>query len=392
MDRHDSVLVGAMKVDVLIIGGGITGCALAYYLSKTTTSVAVVEKFDLNTRASGANAGSVHAQIMNPQIFDGEHGEDVAKADPLVRILASAARLWHDLESELGETIEFTRTGGLVVADRPDQMKVIEKKVAFEAERGLHVDILDRAALRDAAPYFSEHALGAAYCSIEGNANSLVVATAFARVARRNGAIFHTATELLSLERKERGYKARTSRGDYEAQIVVNCAGAEAGAVSQLLGITMPITGVAYQVSVSEPAEPLVRHLVYYAGGNLTLKQTARGALLIGGGWSAGFGLHDRPQILLESLRDNLAICQRIVPQSRALRIVRSWPGIVNHTGDTWPIIGEVRSMPGYFIGAFPHMGFTGGPLTAKSISEMILHGRSEFDMSTFSPNRFHNY
>ena len=379
-----------MNADVLVIGGGITGCALAYFLAQAGVRVTVLEQYDLNTQASGSNAGSIHAQLDHNIFADGREAE-VKTIAPIVPILMAGIEFWKELEKELAQDFELEIIGGLLVTDRPEQMTTIERKVAYERSIGLDIDVVSATDIRRIAPYIAERMIGGAFCPIEGEANALVVTPALARAAIQHGATILTSTKLAALTRSATGFTAETSRGPITAQTVVNCAGADGGDVSRMLGVDLPIFGEPIQVSVTEPAAPLVHHLVYYAAGRLTLKQTKRGALIIGGGWPSRTDDSGRLTLRAESIRDNLRVCQHVVPKAGSVRVIRTWPAIVNDTRDALPILGEVPGSPGYFVASFPRMGFTGGPISASVVANMILGRPQNIDVSAFSPARFLN-
>lgn len=377
-----------MKTEILIIGGGITGCALAYFLAKGGVKVTLIERYDLNTQASGSNAGSIHAQMHHESFEDGRESEP-EKFAPMTLLLMAGIEFWKSIEKELAADFELDVMGGLLVADGADQMRRIERKVAFERKLGLPVELLSRADIARIAPYISSAMIGGALCPIEGEANALVVAPAFAVAAVSHGAQIMIETELLALAKNGSGFAAQTSKGRIEARRVVNCGGVAAGKVSELLGVKLPIYGEPIQVNVTEPAAPLVRHLVYYAGDRLTLKQSRRGALIIGGGWPARFDESGRPTLRLDSFHGNLRICRHVVPKSASVRVIRTWPALVNETGDNLPIIGETSAVPGHYVASFPSMGFTGGPITASIVANMLMGHRQNFDVTPFSPDRF---
>ena len=260
-----------MKTEVLIIGGGITGCALAYFLAKAGAKAILIERHDLNTQASGSNAGSIHAQMDHAFFAAGREGE-AEKHVPMTLVLMAAIEFWKAIEKELEADFELDVIGGLLVADKPEHMGNIERKVAFERRLGLPVELLSAGDVRRIAPYVSDTMIGGALCPIEGEANALVVAPIFAAAAARHGATLMTGTELLALAKLGSSFVAETSRGRIEARRVVNCAGAAAGAVGRLAGIELPIRGEPIQVNVTEPAAPLVRHLVHYAGRQADLE------------------------------------------------------------------------------------------------------------------------
>jgi len=245
--------------------------------------------------------------------------------------------------------------------------------------------------LRRLAPYISERMIGGSFSPGEGKANPLAATPAFARAAKQLGAQLLIFTELIGLEAEPGGgYLATTSRGPIRARRVLNCAGAEAGRVAAKLGIDLPIEGHPIQVAVTEPAEPLVRHLVYFAGERLTLKQLGNGNCLIGGGWPSR--ICERTGRLMvdpDSLAGNLAAAVRVVPRLGRLNVVRVWPAMVNGTADWKPILGEVPGHPGFFISMFPWLGFSAGPLAARIVTDLMLDRSPEVDLAAFSAARY---
>jgi sarcosine oxidase, subunit beta len=374
--------------DVLIVGGGLAGCATAYYLAREGVEVALIERYDLNTQASGSNAGSIHAQIPHEPFMT--LGEDWARNfAPTIPLMLESIRIWAGLEAELGCDLEVSLGGGLLVAATEAQLRDIERKAHLERTHGLSVEMLSSHDLRRTAPYLTERMVGGAFCPTEGKANPLKVTPAFARAAQRHGATLSSNTMLAGLAPDADGYLARTSRGTIRARRVVNCAGAEAGRVSAMLGLPLPIEGHPIQVNVTEPVEPLIDHLVYFAGEKLTLKQARNGSFLIGGGWPARWSAAgDRPVVSLESLRANLQIAQTVVPRLGSVRLLRVWPAIVNGTADWKPILGEVPGHRGFFLNMFPWMGFTAGPISALVTAELVMGRKPALDLRQFSALR----
>jgi glycine/D-amino acid oxidase-like deaminating enzyme len=362
--------------DVVVIGGGLAGCATAYYLAADGVDVLLVEKGDLNTFASGSNAGSLHAQIPHePFVQNGERWAEVFA--PTVALLARSIEMWRGLPELLGATdLEVSLKGGLLVAPNEAQMRDIERKALVERGQGLEIELLDRAALRARAPYLSEAMFGGAFCAGEGKANPLAVAPAFAAAATRAGARIRRNREVSAIERTGPGFSVVTSKGTIAARRVVDAAGADAGRVAAMVGAKLSVDGHAIQVSVSERIAPLVPHLVYFTGGKLTLKQNAAGSLLIGGGWPARWSRSGRPVTDPVNLASNMAIAASVVPALADVRIVRTWAAIVNGTDDWKPIFGEMPGVPGFFVNFFPWMGFTAGPAAAR-ITASLVQGKT---------------
>jgi glycine/D-amino acid oxidase-like deaminating enzyme len=377
-----------MQTEVLIIGGGLAGCATAYHLARQGVEVALVERYDINTQASGSNAGSIHAQIPHEPFM--KRGDDWARNfAPTIPIMVESIRLWAGLEAELGCDLEVSLGGGILVAETPAQMRDIERKARLERAHGLGVEMLSQDDLRRVAPYVSERMVGGAFCATEGKANPLKVTPAFARAALHHGAQILSDTRVTGLAAEAGGYRADTDRVSIRARRVVNSAGAEAGRIAAMLGLSLPIEGHPIQVNVTEPLEPFIDHLVYFAGEKLTLKQAQNGSLLIGGGWPARWSaVGERPAVNLDSLRANLRVAQRVVPRVGAARLLRVWPAIVNGTDDWKPILGEVPGFPGFFMNMFPWMGFTAGPISALVTAELVMGRTPSIDLRQFSALR----
>jgi sarcosine oxidase, subunit beta len=376
-----------LVIDVLVIGGGLAGTASAYYLAQEGLSVSLLEAGDLNTLASGSNAGSLHAQIPHEPFVT--YGEEWARGfAPAIPILMEGIRLWTGLEAELGLSLEVATPGGLLVAATQAQMRDIERKTLIERANGLPVELLSRDDLRRIAPYVAEGMVGGSLSPIEGKANPLHAAPAFAAAAAALGADIIRFTPALSIEREEAGFVVRTPEGSLRARRIVNAAGAAAGKIARMVGLDLPIEGFPIQVTVTEPVAPLVRHLLYYAGDKLTLKQTPAGSILIGGGWPSRLDPETgRLSPSLESLLANVAIACHVVPGIAAARVVRTWPAIVNGTQDWRPILGELPGVPGFFMNMFPWMGFTAAPACARIVADLIVGRRPNVDLAPFDAN-----
>ena len=373
----------------IVIGGGITGCAAAYYLAKSGREVALIEEFDLNTQASGRNAGSLHGQIQHHPFV--ERGEEWARAFlPALSFLADSVELWRGLEAELGTDLEVTTGGGILVAETTGQMRDIERKVNLERAAGYPSELIGRDDLARIAPYISDSMMGAEFSPSEGVANPLLATPALAKAATHHGAAIHIHTRVLSIDSEPAGYHVITTKGSMRCRDLVIAAGSETSRLGSILGKNLPVQDEAIQLSVTEPVEQFVPHLVYFAGDALTFKQSKTGTLLIGGGWPA---YQPEPggsvRVDARSLQENLKVAQTVVPSVGRVRVVRTWAGIARRTPDLMPIIGKVSDRGQVVVGLFPHMGFTAGPLLGKTLSDLVLGRRSDRDLSPFSPDRF---
>lgn len=384
--------------DVLVIGGGLVGCASAFYLAKAGAAVRVVERGDLNREASGRNAGSLHFQLEHRLI---EHGD--AQAEQFAQIIPlnlMAIDAWSGLEAELGADLEIIMHGGLMLAETPEQVARLEKKYALEQRWGLPTELLDKDAILKRAPYLSDTVMAAGYSPQEGHASPRHVTLAYARAAAKAGVIFDTKTRVKSLKRDASCWHATIKHDDgkeelLKTQTVLNAAGAWAGQIAEMANIHLPVYPVPLLMNVTEEAPPLLDHLIQHAGRKITMKQVRDGQILIGGGWSSRFHQkngrldYDRaPEPIHENIIGNLAVATDLVPQLKNQHLLRSWTGIASVTTDQLPILGEVPEAPGFYV-ATGGSGFTLGPVYARLMSELILTGGTEAQIDLYSPRRF---
>ena len=384
----------SVETDVLIVGGGITGTAAAYYLARDGVDVAVVERDDLNMQGSGRTAGNIHGQA-SPVSFR-EMDEDTQKNySAVLKVFGVGMSIWkeldRDLKTEVGRDVEVIHGGGLMIAETDAQMKLLERKVAYERAYGLDNRLIDATELRRLAPYISESAVGADYCPGEGHANALLTTPALAVAAEAKGARIFRNAEVTAIERTNRGFETITKRGRVRSRRVVNAAGAWCDVVGAAAGIPMPMQRSPIQMIVTEATTRFVGHLIYHAQERLTMKQVANGNLVIGGAWPAKFGaLGDEiPANIRTSVQGSAWIASQIVPGLRYLRLLRAWTGTSNVTADGMPVLDEVGKLPGYYVATFPGYGFTGGPLFGRLLAEILQGRKPSFDIQSFGLARF---
>lgn len=376
-----------MSDEVIVVGGGLAGCLTALHLARASVPVRLIEAGVIGGQASSANAGSLHAQIPHDPFRTLGEGWATRFA-PAVTMLKESLLLWRELEALVGAQLEVHFGGGLLVAHSETEMAEIRTKVAIERAAGLEIDLLDQFALQALAPYLGRDAVGGAFCAGEGKANPLVVTPAVARAAAAAGAVIEAGTGDVTIARDGEGYVLAAGTQRWRTQRLVLAAGSATGRLAAPLGAHLPIQAFPIQVSVTEPAAPLVPHLVYCAGAKLTLKQAKNGTLLIGGGWDARLDEQGRPQVDMANLSRNLGVAARVVPALGGLQLVRSWAAFVNGTDDWLPIIGELPQAPGVFINYVPWMGFSGGPAASLAVAAQVqgIAPPSGVDWAAFTP------
>jgi glycine/D-amino acid oxidase-like deaminating enzyme len=366
---------------IAVIGGGLAGCALAYYLAKSGAEVVLLERGELNREASGTNSGSFHFQVAIHQLSGAGIEADMPRLIDEVRLQVAAAAVWADLAGELGTDLGAHTTGGLMVAETEEELEILIAKHKVESQAGLETNVLIGAELQDFAPYLAEDLKGATYCPLEGYANPLLTAPAYAARAAEAGAALRTHARVTGVEPLgspgAAKFLVRTTRGDVRAHRVVNAAGAWAGELAALNGIALPLEAQGLHVNVTEPREQVLTALVQHIGRRLTLKQAANGTFIIGGGWPA------RPEapparysVRWRSAAGNAWVAMRVLPLLADVRVTHMWAAVWASSLDFAPLLGEVQALPGYYVCVAP-TGFTLGPLLAQMLAEAMLEGKS---------------
>jgi glycine/D-amino acid oxidase-like deaminating enzyme len=379
--------------DVLIVGGGLAGAALAYYLAKEGVEVALVERGELNREASGTNAGSFHFQIALHQLTSWDASDARERLLGEVRLLVEGAGMWSSLEQELGASMDVHITGGLMVAETPVELQLLIDKQKIEQEAGLETSVLVGAELRAFAPYLAEDLAGAVWCATEGHANPLLAAPLFALRAVERGAAVRTQAAVTGVEAHEghagaHRFTVTTTRGTIRAHRLVNASGAWANELAALSGLRFPIRAEGLHLNVSEPRARVLGPMVQHIGRRLTLKQSTSNTFIIGGGWPARQQpAPARYSTLWESAAGNTAVAVRVMPSLADVKIVRTWSGVMAFTDDLQPIVGETARLPGYYA-LIATTGFTLGPLMARLLAEQMASADPRPLPEAFSADR----
>jgi len=374
-----------VEAATVIIGAGIVGLSTALFLAREGEEVIVLDSRVPNAGASGANAGSLHAQLLSFDHGAGAGGRPAAKT---LRLQQESIALWQSLSAELGADMEIKITGGIMVAETERDLAFLRAKTAVELAQGVDCHVIDRAELQRLEPRLDGRFIGAAYCPAEGKINPLVATEAIREAACAAGVVILCGAAVQAVTRAGGRFTIDTTRGAVLAHRLVNAAGAFASEIGGMLGAPIPVFGAPLQMVVTEPAAPLIFGLVAHAARHLTLKQAANGTIIIGGGWTAELDpVQGWPRPFRASLEGNLWIAQHVLPALRKLHVARSWAAM-NIDIDGAPILGEDPRMPGLFH-AVTSNGYTLGPIMGRTTADLIRSGRTEHDLSAFSISRF---
>lgn len=351
-----------------IIGGGIVGTAAALFLARGGADVTLFERDRVGAHASGANFGGVR-----------RHARPAGDLPLSLR----AHGLWHRLPELAG--CGLATPGHLKLAATEDQMAVLEDWLPVGRDAGLEVRLLGRAELARRFPWLGD-AAGGSFCAGDGSANPRLVAPALARAARRHGAVIHETCPVRDIAPCAGGWKVTAGDLAIEADHVVLAAGAWPLGPDPL----PPLRVQAPQMFVTEPMALLHMPVLGVVGGEIYLRQSARGNLIFGGGHGAiaPDGLRSRPGSA--GFARTPALMRRLLPACGGAAILRTWTGIEAHLPDGLPMLGPSPSAPGLFHAwGFCGHGFQTGPAVGEVLAELILTGQTATDISAYDPARF---
>jgi glycine/D-amino acid oxidase-like deaminating enzyme len=388
--RFSLTVNGAESADVVVVGGGIAGCAAAYELSREGYDTIVIERAELNREASGSTAGNFHVQLRRRRTDEvdlSHEGRQLVAA--IIRLHVAAAKLWTGLENELNCDLGVRVGGGLMVAEDAEQLRALEIKSRLERELGLATEVLRGGEVQAIAPALAQGIVGAVHCKEEGFANPLLAVHAFARAAVRAGARIRAHTEVLEIQpRPGGGFVVRTTSGVVKADRIVNAAGALADDVARTAGTTVPVKSRINHVNVSEGTIPILGQMVTHVDRLLTLKQTQYGTFVIGGGWP-GVLKPDQKHVLLDSVVGNLHNAVRVLPELRKVNLLRTWAGRSPSAEGRTCLIGRDPKLRNMFVLIPLGTGFTLAPMLARLLVELIRSGTTSIPIDAFSIDNY---
>ncbi|MFQ6131584.1 MAG: NAD(P)/FAD-dependent oxidoreductase [Armatimonadota bacterium] len=361
------------SADVVIIGGGLIGCACAYYLTTAGLSVVLCERGDLGEGASGACEGILSLQSKPP--------------GPALRAARRALDLYQTLPGELDADLELRREGGLVVCQTDQDLELARAQARRLADEGVPVELLSPAQARGLVPALVETIAGAAYCPLEAHLNPWKLLLALARVAERGGArlLTHTTVEGIRC-RGDVVEGVDTSAGAIHCRAVVNATGARAPEVAAWVGVALDIAPQRGQVLVTEKAPKLLGPFVLsagYAAGKLRSQaqppaavaaaQLATGNVLIG---STRELVGDRADTTPEGLTDIATEAQALLPGLAGLAVIRSFAGVRPYTPAGRPVVGHVGGPAGFIVAAgHGGDGVALAPWTGAQVAQVLTDG-----------------
>jgi len=349
--------------DIVIIGGGISGVSIGYFLMKHgAKNVIILERDYLAAGATGRCGAGIRQQwgtelncLMTK--FSCEFFENAVD------------------ELEYNGDIEFHQGGYLFLIDDPDELAQVKKNVALQNSLGINTQLLTPTQAKDIAPILNtDILLGAAFHQKDGHLNPFHTTQAFAQAFQRLGGTIHTGVTVTGIG-MDNGHitGVDTTAGHIATNTIVCAAGGYSQQIAAMAGVDIPLHSERRNILVTEPVERLLNPMLMGFSLNFYCQQTPHGSFIM------GRACEEQPRDLRITSDSSFptAMAQtitKIAPPLAKLRMLRQWAGLYNMSPDRHPIYGQIPGAAGLYLAAgYSGHGFMLAPFTGQSMAEIIL-------------------
>jgi glycine cleavage system aminomethyltransferase T/glycine/D-amino acid oxidase-like deaminating enzyme len=383
------------RARVVIIGGGIVGCGIAFHLAKMGwRDIVVVEQ----GRLFDTGGSTSHSPGLIFQSNSSKTMTELAK---------SSVDLYKDLEVD-GRP-GFSQVGSLEVAWTPERWEDLKRKAGLAMSWGLEPALIGASEAREKVPILTDKLLGAVYLPTDGVASAVPVTQAMGKIAQGLGATFYPRTTVTGIEvRDGRVQGVVTDRGRIQTEIVVSAAGIWGPLVGRMAGVSIPLVPMEHLYVETGPLSELagetaeIRHPI--------MRHQDRALYFRQWGERYAFGSTDHepmpidPEDILshEDSRETPAISTfdppyapkafasavELIPCLQNAEMVYSMGGLFSFTPDAMPLLGESDEVRGFWSAEAVWVAHAGG--IARAVAEWIVEGSPSLDLRECDINRFH--
>ncbi len=362
--------------DVIVIGGGIIGCATGFCLSKKGLKVYLLEKDYLTAGSTGRCIGGIRQQFSTRLS---------------IKVAMESMKKFKDMAEELGQDVEFHQGGYLFLAHSEDKKATYLKLIELQQSMGLDVEYISIDDIKKIVPGIStDDLLGGAYCPSDAQANPFLCVDGYAKGIRKNGAVL-PCKEVTRINIKGGKVTSITTKDNetYYAPVIVNAAGPFVKKVAQLVDIDVPIEAERHESLITEPIERFFDMMIvdYRDDGCYFNQKWDKGSII---------GCYTpKPNVPGHSLGTSFEFVRemgrrtgRLIPRLTNIKIIRQWSGSYEMTPDGNPILDKTDIQGFYIVGGMCGHGFMLGPEIGSLAADFIAEGKTSYDISTFALKR----
>jgi glycine oxidase len=363
---------------VLVIGGGIIGCATAHALAERGCRVTLLER-----ARPGAEASSAAAGLLAPLGPSPEPG-------PFHRLALESWRLYPSVVARLreltGVDVEHMTAGTLYPLHSPPEIAEARARRSWPAAGEFGIEVVEGSDLRGLEPALAKDLSAALLVRGDHWVNNQRLVTAYAVAAAVRGVTVRAGAEVRRI--LVEGGRVRGVLVDGEtlrADAVLLAAGAWSAPLAAAIGVELPVAPVRGQMLAVSNVPPLITHAIH--GDDIYLVPRPSGELLIGATVEhAGFVRAVTP----DGLGTLIAAAVALVPEIGGRPVTRSWCGFRPWVPDGQPVLGPHPDVAGLFVATAHHRnGILLAPITAALLSRSIVDGDTPASITPFLPNRF---
>jgi 4-methylaminobutanoate oxidase (formaldehyde-forming) len=378
---------------VVVVGGGIIGCSVAYHLAHMGwKDVALLERDQLTSGTTWHAAGLMvtFGSTSTTNTWMRRYSRD----------------LYGRLEAETGQSTGFKPVGFIELATDPDRLEEYHRVAALNRYCGVDVHEISASEVKELFPLARvDDVLAGFYVEEDGRVNPVDATMALARGARMQGVRVLEGVPVTGVLKKDgRVAGVQTPRGNIEAEYVVNCAGMWARQFGELAGVNVPNQAAEHYYLITEEIEALSSPTpVLEDPSSHGYYRDEMGGLMVGlfepvcapwkvDGVPRDFSFGEIPPDW-DRMAPYLEKAMARVPVSAEVGIRKFFCGPESFTPDLQPIVGEAPELENYFVAAgLNSIGIIIGPGLGQILAHWIIHGTPDADVTAFNIDRLHRY